>query len=91
MDTAELQEFIGLVGALRACQRKGTSPFRRMRASAELLDFVEDLPAFASVAELASILREAKRVSQAAEEEVFGQRSAWAAAAMLGTDSAEVP
>ena len=90
MDTPELQEFIGLVAAFRASQRKGTSPFRQMRASAELLDFFEDLPVFASVPELAPILREAKRVSQAADEEVFGRRSARAAAAMPDMDLTEV-
>jgi len=90
METAEIQEFIGLVAALRACQGKGTSHFRWMRASTEHLDFFADLPVFASVPELAPILREAKRVGRAAEEEVFGRRSARATAAMPGTDSIEV-
>ena len=63
MDTAELQEFIGLVGALCACQKKGTNPLRRMKASGELLDFFKDYPVFTTVAELSPILEEAKRIN----------------------------
>jgi len=86
MDTAELQEFIGLVGALRSCRKKGTNPLQWMKASGELLDFFADYPVFAAVAELSPIFEEAKRINQAAEEEVFGRRPAQAAATMLGTD-----
>ena len=59
-----------------------------MKASGELLDFFEDFPVFAAVAELSPIWKEAKRVNEAAEKEVFGQKSA--RTAVPSTDSAEV-
>ena len=90
MDPADLMELLKLVGALRSCQGKNTNPLRRMKASGELMDFIEDYPVFAAVAELSPILEEAERINQAAVEEVFGRRPARAAAAMLGADSAEV-
>ena len=89
MDPADLMELLKLVGALRSCQGKNTNPLRRMKASGELMDFIEDYPVFAAVAELSPILEEAERINQAAVEEVFGRRPARAAAAMLGADSAE--
>ena len=91
MDPADLMELLELVGALRSGQGKNTNPLRRMKASGELMDFIEDSPVFTAMAELSPILEEAERINQAAVEEVFGRRPARAAAAaMLGADSAEV-
>ena len=75
MDPAELREFFELVGALHSCQKKGTDPLRWMKASGELLDFIE----------------EAERVNQAAVEEVFGRRPARATTAVLQPVAAAMP
>jgi len=84
-------ELLKLVGAIRSCQGKNINPLRRMKASGELMDFLEDYPVFAAVPGLSPILEEAERINQAAVEEVFGRKPARAAAAaMLGADSAEV-
>ena len=83
-------ELLKLVGAIRSCQGKNINPLRRMKASGELMDFLEDYPVFAAVPGLSPILEEAKRINQAAVEEVLGRRPARAATAMLGADSAEV-
>jgi len=54
MDPADLREFIGLVGALHSCQKKGTNPLRRTIKSGELLDFIEDYPVFAALSNISS-------------------------------------
>ena len=80
MDPADLMELLKLVGAIRSCQGKNTNPLRRMKASGELMDFLEDYPVFAAVPGLSPILKEAERMNQTAMEEVFGRRPAQVAA-----------